>query len=197
MSLSGTWVGRSFGLLALATLALSFSSCGASGAHQRYKPSDHLGGRRPSATARDRDNDGDHNDDDAGTLGYGHAANPADRQTSIALVTRYFAAAAKENGATACALLVPFIAESVVENDGHSPGLHGTTCATVLSKLFARHHRLLSKKHSTLKIVTIRVEGRKALAILDFSAIHEVREITERRTSGTWRILEPLDTIIE
>jgi hypothetical protein len=145
----------------------------------------------------DRDNDGDHNDDDENVLGFGHAADPADRLASVALVERYFAAAAAANGAQACRLLAPFVAESVPEDDGHSPGLRGRTCPVVMSKLFELHRRLLVEKKTTLKVVGVRVEGDKALAILEFPTIPEVRQIAERRVKGTWRVLELLDNILE
>ncbi len=145
----------------------------------------------------DRDNDGDHNDDDEGILDYGHAANATDRRDSVNLVTRYFAAAAAENGAAACSLLIPFIAESVPEDDGHTAALSGRTCAVVMSKLFKLHHALLLTKHETLQVPSVRVEGDKALAILEFPTIPEVREIAERRAGGAWRILDLLDGILE
>src|SRR3981081_2539322 len=72
--------------------------------------------RNYSTHNNDRDNDGDHNDDDEKVLYYGHAANAADRQSSIALVTRYLAAAAAEDGAAGCRMLAPVIAESIVED---------------------------------------------------------------------------------
>ena len=35
------------------------------------------------------------------------------------------------------------------------------------------------------------------LAILDFPSIPEVRKIAERRVGGAWKLLEPLDGILE
>lgn len=145
----------------------------------------------------DRDNDGDHNNDDEGVLGYGHAANAADREQAAALLNRYIAASAAENGAVACRLLVPFIAESAAENLGHSRGLRGSTCPVVMTKLFERNHRLLVKKHASLHVMNVRVEGDKALVILNYSAIPEVRQIAVRRVGSGWRVLEFLDGILE
>jgi hypothetical protein len=145
----------------------------------------------------DRDNDGDHNNDDGWILHYGHTANPSDRRTSVALLKRYFAAAAAKDGATGCSSLVPFIAASVVENDGHSAGLIGKTCAVVMTKLFKMHHKLLAEKNATLRVMDVRVLGDKALAILDFPAIPEMRQIAERRVGNTWKLLDLLDGILE
>jgi hypothetical protein len=150
-----------------------------------------------STRNNDRDNDGDHNDDDAEVLEYGHTANATDRRVSVTLVKRYYAAAAAEDGAKGCSMLAPFIAESIVENDGQAEELRGRSCATVMHKLFKLHHRRLAEKNATLKILDVRVDGNKALAILEFPFIPEVRKLVERRVGSTWRLLEPLDSILE
>ena len=145
----------------------------------------------------DRDNDGDHNDDDGKVLYFGHAADAVDRQVSVALVTRYFTAAAAENGTAGCSMLAPFVAESVAEDDGQAPPLLGKTCHVVLSKLFKLHHQLLVEKHVTLRVIGVRVKGNRALAILDFPKIPEVRQMPERRIGGRWWLLDLLDGILE
>jgi hypothetical protein len=145
----------------------------------------------------DRDNDGDHNDDDEGVLKYGQAASPSDRRISDELVKRYFAAASAEDGAGACELLVHFIAEAVPETEGRAPSLRGNTCADVLTKLFKQEHRLIATKNRSLKVIGVRVEGNKALAIVDFAAIPEVRQMNERRVGHTWRLLELHDGNLE
>jgi hypothetical protein len=150
-----------------------------------------------STRNNDRDNDGDHNDDDEGVLKYGHPASPADERSSIALVKRYFAAADAENGARGCSMLVPFIAESLPEEEAHTPVFKGSTCAAVLTKLFRYKHRLIAKKQRSLRVIGVRVEGNSALAVVYFSAIPEVREMHERRIGGTWRFLEALDGNLE
>jgi hypothetical protein len=150
-----------------------------------------------STHGSDRDNDQDHNNDDENVLGYGHAANAADRRASVALVTRYFAAAAGGNGATACSLLMPFIAGSVVENYSHLRGLRGNTCAVVLSNLFRQRHWQFAAKSASLKVIAVRVEGDKALAVLDLPEIPEVRQMAERRLGSRWRLLVLFDGSLE
>jgi hypothetical protein len=145
----------------------------------------------------DRDNDGDHNDDDEKVLDYGHAADVADQRSSTTLMTRYFAAAAAEDGAGVCPLLVPIVAESVVEEEGRSPGSKGSTCAAVMSKLFKLHHQLLAQKQATLRVIKVRVEGNRALAVLEFPTIPEVRQMTERRVAGAWKLVNLFDGILE
>jgi hypothetical protein len=150
-----------------------------------------------SSASGDRDQDRDHNDDDEATLNWGHPASAADERQSASLIRRYFAAAANEDGALGCRLLVPFIAESVAEQDGHSPALRGRTCPTVLTKLFSHYHRLLAEKSASLKVVSVRVEGDKAMAVLDFRSIPVVRLMSERRIGRRWKLLPLLDGMIE
>jgi hypothetical protein len=192
-------------ILAVALLGLGATSCAGGSTTSRGSATVARQTGSASTTAapnfsthnNDRDNDGDHNDDDGKVLYYGHAASPSDRRASVALVTRYFAVAAAENGAAACSMLVPFIAEAVAEQDGKSPPLLGKTCAVVMSKLFRLHHRLLALKHATLRVIEVRVEGHKALAVLDFPTIPEVRQFVERRVGRTWKLQELLDGILE
>jgi hypothetical protein len=198
------------GAIAVAALGMGVASCGGS--------SDLAASRRPSSAvstgrhvahsvevvpsyltspAKDRDEDADRNDDDEASLSYGRPASRTDRLSSVVLIKRYFIAAAAGDGRAACGLLVPFIAESVVEMDGHSPELRGKTCPVVLSKLFRRHHRLLAEKNASLRVDAVRVQGQKALAVLDFPAIPVVRLMTERRVGHAWRLLPLLDGMLE
>ncbi|MFZ1926565.1 MAG: hypothetical protein WAU42_10525 [Solirubrobacteraceae bacterium] len=145
----------------------------------------------------DRDNDSDHNNDDAKNLNYGSAASPTELRETRSLVRRYYAAAVAANGAQACALLVPFFAESVVEQYGHLPSASGRTCAAVMSKIFRNYHAQIASKNATLRIPDVRVQNERALVILEFPSIPEVRQIHLRRIGDKWRLLELLDSIIE
>jgi hypothetical protein len=154
-------------------------------------------GQTAKSGARDIDNDLDKGDDDAGVLYYGQAAVGAEKQAIMSLVARYYAAEATANGSAACALLVPFVAESVVEDYGHNPGLRGSSCATVMSKLFEQQHKLLVAENATFKLYALRVLGDKALIVLDYSVLPEVRRMTARRIGGQWKVLYLLDGILE
>jgi hypothetical protein len=182
------------GLLAIVLLSVSPAACGGSSG-------DSSSGSHASATKApvklDRDNDGDKNDDDAHVLYYGEAAMGSERQAITTLLKQYYAAAAAADGAKACTLLMPFIAESVAENYGHSAALRGKTCAVVMSKLFKQHHQVLSGENATLKFLTVRVEGGRGLTVMSFSTLPEVRQISERRDGSTWKVLQLLDGIIE
>jgi hypothetical protein len=176
-------------LLLVALLGLGATACGGTGEAANS-------GAQP-VVKRDRDNDLDHGDDDGKFLNYGHAAYAAEARALTALVKRYYAAAAASDGTEACSMLYPFIAESVVEDYGHTPALRGDACATVMSKLFAQQHKLLAGKSATLKMYAIRVDGARALTVLSFAVLPEVRIITERREGNTWKVLNLLDSIIE
>jgi hypothetical protein len=180
--------------LATAGLCLGVSACGGAGTRS---PAGASASRSAIVMGSDRDNDNDHNDDDSHVLNYGHAASAADERESVALVKRYFALAAMGDGAQACGLLVPLLAETVAEQDGSSPRLPGRTCGAVVSRLFVRDHRVLAEKNAHLKVLKVRVDGEKALILLDFTEIPEVRQILERRVDGTWKLHELFDGIIE
>jgi hypothetical protein len=114
-----------------------------------------------------------------------------------ALVKRYYAAATAANGGEACALLAPFIAESVVERYGKTPGVTGRTCAVVMTKIFQGRHTKLAAESPTLRIPEVRLEPPSALAILEFPTIPEVRQIRLRRVGSSWRVLALIDGAIE
>jgi len=187
-----------FGIGASVLLCLCGYACGSSSGVTVKSASHQLTSGGSSSTYKnDRDNDGDHNDDDFHVLDFGHVPGPAEREAITALVTNYYAAAAAGEGAKGCSLLVPFIAESVAESIGHSPKLRGKTCPVVMSKLFKYNHSELANKSASLKVMRVGVEGDKSLVALEFPTIPEVRQITVRRTGGTWRVLSVLDVILE
>jgi hypothetical protein len=191
----------SVAFIVAAMLSPGLVACGGASSDTPAQTTSKDGSSAPSGSipshGKDRDNDNDNNDDDEGTLGYGHLADSADGQAIMSLVKRYFADAATESGAKACALLTPFVAETVVEVDGHTSALKGGTCAAVMTKLFKQHHQDLLGKRTSLKIMRIGVEGDKSLVALDFPEIPEVRQIVMRRYNNRWTVLQMLDGIIE
>jgi hypothetical protein len=182
------------GLLAIVLLCLGLAACGGS---SKGTTGASATSASNTSTTRDRDDDNDHNDDDNHVLYYGHEPDAADKQALTALITSYYAASAANDGAKACAMLMPFIAESVAEDYGHAPNLRGKSCPVVMTKLFKLHHKVLAGESSTLKFVSLRVEGGKALSVLSFSTLPEVRQIAARRNGSSWRILQLLDGILE
>lgn len=146
-----------------------------------------------STQAADVDGDSDNNDDD---YGYGIAADPADRLAVIALVRRYYAAAAADNGTEGCSLIYSLMAEEIPELYGEAsgpPALRGGTCAIVMSKLFGLHRGLLITDDESLMIRSVRVKRNRALAILSFRGQPQ-RDILVHREFGSWKIDELLDS---
>lgn len=180
-------------LLAVLLLGLGAAACGGSTVGRS------LANVTSSAHApkHDRDDDNDNNNDDNHVLYYGQEAGAADRQAIAGLLTRYYAAAAASDGSTACPLLMSYVAENVPDELGHGNALRGKSCAVVISKLFKQHHKLLSGESATLKVMTVRVEGDKALTVLSFANLPEVRQMTERREGSGWKIVTLLDGILE
>jgi hypothetical protein len=194
-------VKRLAALLAGMSLAIGLGACGGSAASTtaRDTSSGNAAGDRVSSAPRkrDRDDDEDNNDDDYHILGFGHVANAPEKREITTLIDHYFSIAVARDGKGACALLTPFIAESVVEEDGDAPGLHGRSCAVVMSKLFTQHHQELVGKRAGLKVMRIGIEGDVSLVALAFSEIPVVREIILRRVGGRWTVRELLDGLME
>jgi hypothetical protein len=114
------------------------------------------------------------------------------------LVSNYYAAAAAEDGAKACSLLMPFIAESAVEDLGRDSGTRGRTCAAVMSRLFKGRHAVVVGESASLKFYAVRASPRKAVTVLSFANLPEVRVLAERRDAGgAWRVLNLEDGILE
>ena len=181
---------RLLGSLTAALLSLSIAACGSTGSTRSHSSSHTI--------KRDRDDDADNNNDDNHVLYYGRAPNAAERQELVKVITSYYIAASTENGAAACRLLIPFIAESVVETLSRDPGLGGRTCGTVMAKLFKQYHAVLKGESATLKFYSVRVSGIHGLTVLSFSTLPEVRQLLERRDSnGSWKIQSLLDGILE
>jgi hypothetical protein len=182
------------GLLAIVLLGMSFTACGGSSGSGSFPHA----AASTAAPKKDRDDDDDNNDDDNQVLYYAQAAVGNNRQAIESLIVDYYAASAAENGAKACTLLMPFVAESVVESVGESPGLHGKNCAVVMSKLFKLHHGELATKSAQLKFYSVRASNRKALILLSYAYLPEVRQFILRRDgSGAWRVMSLLDGILE
>src|ERR1700691_4044077 len=172
-------------VLMIILLSLGAAACGGAGGTSNH------------VIKRDRDNDNDNNDDDAHVLNYGHAAIGAEKREITSLVRGYYAAAVAEDGAKACSMLYPLLAETVPEDYGRSIPLRRRSCAAVMTKLFMRRHQLLVGESSTLKVYAMRVAGDRALTILSFAALPEARQIPERRVGDVWKVADLLDTIIE
>ncbi|MGC2374851.1 MAG: hypothetical protein WA484_13345 [Solirubrobacteraceae bacterium] len=150
----------------------------------------------------DRDGDSDnssgsyYDSDDNSVRGFGHAADAADRKAIVSLVRRYLGAAAAEDGATACALVLRSEARAVPEDYGRPPAppyARGTTCAAVMSMLFAHYHRQLAAHAAPVAVGDVRVDRGEGVAVLAFRALPG-RQMRVIRDGRAWRVEVLFDT---
>src|SRR3977135_3394846 len=190
-------------------------ACGSTGKGATHSPSAHsdttaTGGATTTAATgstpttveeikRDQDKDRDnptnsyYDKDDSIILPYGRAGKGAEEKAIASVVKRYLAAATSADGATACRLLYPVLAESIPEEYGHSAGtsaLQGNTCAIVMSKLFKQEHQELAEYQSTLKVTGVRTEGSHGWAMLSHGSSGPRRFFRLHREGRTWTIGE-------
>jgi hypothetical protein len=156
------------------------------------------GSDKPIPREVDRDNDADskghtrYDSDDKKVLDFGHAVSASDRAPLTALIRRYYAAAAAQDGAKACSMLYSVYAETLPEDYGASPPgpayARGTTCAAVMTKVFTHSHKQIVARLPKLEVSRIRIEGRHGIAILRFGAM-SAQEIQLEREGRSWKIL--------
>jgi hypothetical protein len=123
---------------------------------------------------------------------YGHAASSVDKRTASAFAKRFFAAAAVEDGASACALLVPSLAQGLADESGKNssglPYLRGATCPAVMSKLFKHFHRQFVTEAAGLEVTGVRVASNTAFVLFAFKGLHERRYMGIERSGRTWKL---------
>jgi hypothetical protein len=145
----------------------------------------------------DSTNDKAFDKDDSFVTTFGHAANGADRKAITSLVTRYYAAIAKEDGAAACRLLFFVIVESAPETYGQTAfdatAGRGKRCGPVMSKVFKGNHAQLVAENRHMKVMAIRIEGKRAWVLLRFGP-ESVRRLIVYREGSSWKVGELLDT---
>jgi hypothetical protein len=200
-------------LPSIALLGLGVNACGGKGAGSapQFSSSFAVTGNATTSTVRPKgsylrgDDDADetnHKDeDDYSTRNYGHAASAGDKRTIVALVKRYYAVAAADDGARACVLIYSSLAKG--SNLGEAaevayppapgvPPLRGRSCAQIMSLLFKEDHQQLAADVATIEVTSVRVKGRYGLALLGFRTSPE-RQIPVRRERGVWKI----DTLLD
>jgi hypothetical protein len=125
--------------------------------------------------------------DDQAILHFGQRAAPDEARFVVALVRRYYAAAAAHDGSKACALLYSQLAEAVPKDYGKFPGppaLRGATCAVVMSKIFKQQPRRLT---STPHVLQVRARGNQGLVLLRAGRRSE-RHLLIHREHGVWKV---------
>lgn len=184
-------------LLAAVPLCLGATACGST---SKDASTASTGAPRSTATATTASSTSDatriQSEEDE-VLDFGHPANPADRQAVTTLVKHYYAAAAAENGAAACSLVLPSVANTVPEDYGEGAGPRylrgGKTCHEVLTRMFIHLHQRLASDDATMKVTHVRLKTRGGYAVLRFRSPPE-REITVVHEGGTWKVSSLLDS---
>jgi hypothetical protein len=181
----------------IALLAIGASACSSAGTTPRPIPTLDL-------SKRDLDGDIDmltkssYDGDHDAIPDLGQPAGAADRRAIIALIGRYYASAAAGEGAKACPMLYALSAERFVEEQRHpgnkSPSLRGT-CAQILSQLFKQRHHELVGDAAAHRVLAVRVQGNRGLALVRFGAPRELREleVLVHREHGAWKMETPLE----
>lgn len=116
---------------------------------------------------------------------------PASMQRDLsALVRRYYKAAARLDGATACSMLSAFTAQELTENSHQQAGPHGHVCARVLGTIFARERHRLVNEAASLNVAAVRTDGRRSVVLLHFATTPAPHHIALRRSGSRWSLLE-------
>jgi hypothetical protein len=124
--------------------------------------------------------------DDMTIFSFGKPADAKDTQAITEVANRYYRAAAAGDGATGCALTLASLARTLPEDFGRPPGpvyMRGSTCATVMSKLFDHSHRELT---GLVEVVAVRVKGNEGLALLRSRTLRWAYTRLQRER-GVWR----------
>jgi hypothetical protein len=129
--------------------------------------------------------------DDYGALNFGHAATGAELRSITRLVRRYYAAAAADNGTTACSMLYPVVVREVGERFGRFESR--MTCPELMTKLFKLRHTQIGADVKSFKEVRVRVEPPNARVVLRFSTDAVARELDLRLVGASWKVRQPLD----
>jgi hypothetical protein len=182
---------RLFALLSIASLGAGMGAC--SGGGRTHSGNSTVGALdRVTTVSREL---GPIDPDDDARLNFGHAASARETRKFMALVRRYFTAAAAGDGAKACSMLYfVVIRTTVVDEDGHMLGLRrGTTCAVVMSKLLKLQHRQVLSYLESLKAVRIRTDGIDTYIIRRVPAFPTAHVFSLRHDGRVWKIGQPLD----
>ncbi len=150
-------------------------------------------------TSEDEDRDSDHykHEPDNERELVGRPAGKADARAVAAVVKRYFAAAAREQGAAACSLLYSPFEELVAQTYGGvgaAPAMRGNSCAEVAGKLFRLQHRQL--RHATsVRVAAVRVSFSRGIARFGFGASRPTLYTMLHRERGRWKMDELLYSV--
>ena len=133
---------------------------------------------------------------DAHISSYGSPAPEPERREITALVKRYYAAAAADDGVTACRLLDPTLARAVSNDYGGptgSPETRGETCPVVLAKLLEHDPGEPFADLGTTRVTGVRLNPNGSEAFVQLSSRDmPTGEIFVQRKGQGWQVGVPL-----
>lgn len=148
---------------------------------------DYSDDHRPEDSASYHDYDDD-------TASFGSPANEVDTRAVTRLVKRYRHAAARHDGAKACALMYPPLTEELTEGyeqSGPSYVRGLKSCRAILTALFK--HTLRRHLVATFVVTQVRVDQNRAVALLG-SRTMPASYLRAHRERGVWTVDSLLDT---
>lgn len=149
----------------------------------------------------DDDKGRSHDPDDGRLWTLGRPATKSERGAIQSLAQRFFDDARTGETARACELIVPQFARSTKLAAAVPPAylpapgslvFHHQDCMQVEAQLFQLDHERLVAESPTVKAISIRVAGDRALVLLGFRTTSE-RELNVQHSGGTWKIDGLLD----
>jgi hypothetical protein len=118
---------------------------------------------------------------------YGHEAAGSQRQEILRLVTRYYKAAAADDGRAACKMIHRQLASSVVEDYGQTPRNRGKTCAEVMNKIFRHVEGQPPSVLARTRVTGIRIRRKEGFAQLTSSSMR-AGEIALVKDGMAWKV---------
>ncbi len=172
------------------------------------KTSENAGAEAPNAlrsesrAGLDRDGDGDglrkrglYDHDDSEISDYGHVATRNLIRTVTTIINRYYKALATGDGAAACALISSVLTPGLTVAPDRREGalsVAGVGCVSALLTIFKHTYRRTPRELLGIAVVTVRVDGGKAYAVLRLPS-SELRVMPLEHESGSWRLGALLD----
>lgn len=187
---------KRFLLLFVVALVLVLTGCGGA---TKSIGTDSRTSTEVGSADRDKDNDFGSSDDtnNDSVLEFTHPASAVNHGQIIALLKSYYAAAAVDDGVSACSMVYSTLAESLPEDDGMAPGplyLRGAkTCSEVLGLMFKHAHSLLVAENERFKTARVFLNGDHGIAILNFGNMPERQITIAREGPQTWKVATVLD----
>jgi hypothetical protein len=128
---------------------------------------------------------------------YGRAAGANVRRAVTRLVARYYAAAAANDGAAACALVDAELADAfAAQRDARFPGSPAPAAGGCAAALAARFRHILGRSAAdmaSVRVIGVRVAGDRGLALLRLRS-SQVRYIPVGSERGAWKIEALIDS---